>query len=336
MREMTDIEKVKQGGENPWRRLFARGFDYWFYFALWSSVSNLIMIRNMMDLAILNLVVAVVLMLILEPILLTIFGTTPGKALFGVRLRNLNGRKLTLMQGWIRMWSVFIRGHGFLFPGYNLYRMYKSYEECKVRGVTKWDEQGDFVVSAKPRNAFILIAACIASVFIGLAAMSVTHFAADMPQHRGELTLQQFQENMDFYWRFHGLPWHDRRPRQAGESPWEPGEQPPEIYITTNVNGFVNEVGIKMIDADIDDLWILVEWIRALLVNFVGAQDGVNFYRMHFGDGVMAQAYLLVAGLPYQGSVNDGFIAYGVEVRFTFDGDLESGIMNAHFNMSRI
>ena len=336
MSEMSDVEKVKQGGKNPWRRLFARVFDYWFYFVLWCVIVNLTIPRDMTSWMLLGLVGSVAFMIILEPILLSIFGTTPGKVLFGVRLRNLNGRKLTFIQAYIRTWSVFVRGQGFSIPGYNLYRMYKSYLECKVQGVTKWDEQGDYVCAAKLRNPMLLAAACIVSVILGVGIMSATHFAADMPMHRGELTVAQFNENMDLYWQFHRLPWHERRVHQLDEYPWEPGEQPPEMYIVPNENGIIIEVGIEMIDADIDDFWILIEWMRALLINFVGAQDGVNFYRMHFAGGVFSYAYPMVAGLPYRGPVNESFIVHGVEVRFEFSSDLERGTMTASFIMRKV
>ena len=84
----------------PWRRWFARGLDYSIYAALVNifiytlgGVSPLH--KNSGAESLVYLLMALLLMLFIEPFLLSRFGTTPGKALLGLHVTNPYGGRLS-------------------------------------------------------------------------------------------------------------------------------------------------------------------------------------------------------------------------------------------------
>ena len=87
----------------PWRRYFARKFDFALYSLLWSLVSQWGLRLNIGGLYamlnVLSIMVGVVLMVVIEPFLLHFWGTTPGKWLFGMEIRTPNGEKLAIRTG---------------------------------------------------------------------------------------------------------------------------------------------------------------------------------------------------------------------------------------------
>lgn len=90
----------------PWRRYFARQFDFALYGLLWSLVSQWGLRLNIggsyVMLKVLSTVVGAVLMVVIEPFLLHFWGTTPGKWLFGMEIRTPNGEKLAIRTGFYR------------------------------------------------------------------------------------------------------------------------------------------------------------------------------------------------------------------------------------------
>ena len=64
---------------------------------------------------------------VLEPLFLTLFGTTPGKWIMGLELRNAEGGHLALTQARNRTMTVIFGGEGFYLPIYSLWRNYRSY-----------------------------------------------------------------------------------------------------------------------------------------------------------------------------------------------------------------
>ena len=67
---------------------------------------------------------------VLEPLLLSTWGYTPGKWVLGLTVRNAEGGKLRFSQAAARLAGVFCRGEGYGIPLYNLYRNYKCYRAC--------------------------------------------------------------------------------------------------------------------------------------------------------------------------------------------------------------
>lgn len=129
----------------PWRRLFAREIDLMLYglplnllFSLVFRINPATDAGETANAAILLL--GLLLMLFLEPLFLHLFGTTPGKAIFGLHLTDASGRRLSYAEGLRRTWTVFWRGYGLFIPVYILVRLWKSYKTCKANETEPWDD----------------------------------------------------------------------------------------------------------------------------------------------------------------------------------------------------
>lgn len=77
-----------------------------------------------------------------EAIFLTLFGTTIGKALFGMRVQNKDGSKLHFKTAFRRSVSVYAKGLWFLigFPGLSIWPLLQSYNFTRNAHETPWDQ----------------------------------------------------------------------------------------------------------------------------------------------------------------------------------------------------
>jgi uncharacterized RDD family membrane protein YckC len=85
-----------------------------------------------------------------EPILLSSWGTTPGRSFLKVTLRREDGRKLTYRQGLKRAFSVWLKGLGLGIPIIALFTQIASYNQLTKQGSTSWDREGKYRVSHRP------------------------------------------------------------------------------------------------------------------------------------------------------------------------------------------
>jgi len=112
---LNEIEKSPQVF-HPWRRYLARTMDFIIYNLLWSAFIAFIFhvnvaVRSGLE-NLLDSFMAFVIMLVLEPLWLHLFRTTPGKAIFGLRIENHGGSRLSYGEGLERTWSVIGDGSG--------------------------------------------------------------------------------------------------------------------------------------------------------------------------------------------------------------------------------
>lgn len=147
--EETATTYIAQEGRTPWRRLWARGVDVSIYGAIISVFLTPYVLQNggviiFFD-SVIELYLAYLVVLLLEPIMIAKFGTTIGKKIFGIRVLDANGEKLTLEASKKRTYSVFKIGMGYCIPLYDLYRQYKSYDICK-EGELVWDKDISYEV----------------------------------------------------------------------------------------------------------------------------------------------------------------------------------------------
>ena len=102
-REINSVQKSNlnedQGTNIPVRRYFARWLDGLIYSTIWSLFLTVVMKINVLNssrwMTIFDIVVGMVLVLLIEPDLLSAFGTTIGKWILGIRITDLNGRRLS-------------------------------------------------------------------------------------------------------------------------------------------------------------------------------------------------------------------------------------------------
>lgn len=125
----------------PWRRYWARYFDiilygYLVYILLFPSLQNDF-------LALLFLLVA---MMLLEPLWLHIFATTPGKAFLGITVTDTEGGKLTYGDALERTWLVLWEGLGLGIPLVTYYFLYKSYAKAEANEPLPWENDSDLSI----------------------------------------------------------------------------------------------------------------------------------------------------------------------------------------------
>jgi hypothetical protein len=130
---------------HPWHRFFARTFDICLFsllaaFALGLFFPSLYSGKsgsgqdNLMGLAYLVMYVPV------EGFYLYAFGTTPGKALHGIKL-VYNGGQLSWLSAARRSLTVWVRGLGLGIPIVSLITMGNAYSSLKNNHITSWDKQ---------------------------------------------------------------------------------------------------------------------------------------------------------------------------------------------------
>ena len=181
----------------PWRRFFARWLDFFLYGFLWSAFGMLVLRFDPPDNVIFTLLGSYLnyaTMLVVEPLLLSTWGYTPGKWIFGLRVRDTCGGKIRWTAAMTRTWLLFVKGMGYGIPFYNLYRYYKSYRACTDCEVLPWEEECGYAIKDTKGLR------CVG--FVGAAALlfclSVLAAAqAQMPRYQGRLTAEQYAANVN-------------------------------------------------------------------------------------------------------------------------------------------
>lgn len=126
---------------HPWRRYFARIIDLSILSVLITLVygySTPKLIKGLIDI---YTILKFMVYLVVDIILLSVFGTTPGKWLFNITLKRNDGLKLSFEQILKREVMVWIYGYGLHIPIVSLLTMLKSVSDLEGRGITKWDEK---------------------------------------------------------------------------------------------------------------------------------------------------------------------------------------------------
>lgn len=136
----------------------------------------------------------VVLMAVLEPLFLRLFGTTPGKALVGLRLMGADGRKLPWADGFFRYVWMLWSAYGFYIPGLEIIQLYRSFERCRREETQPWDRETIYTETTfRFRNA-VAIALVLA---LSLGGAKVAEATAQLPPNLGDLTVAEFAENFN-------------------------------------------------------------------------------------------------------------------------------------------
>jgi hypothetical protein len=190
-------EKIRRE-VHPWRRFFARSTDRLLFIAIVNYVLFVVLrVRMMPDwFGILFGYTSYWVVILLEPFWLHYIGTTPGKWIFGIKLEYCQGGKLPIDVAFDRCGKVLQLGQGYGIPGWQLYRLYKSNTELVEQYQTPWDSETEVTYTKfdwKKKALVVLTAGLILFMF----ASSVVDMM--LPQHRGDLTIQEFSENYRFY-----------------------------------------------------------------------------------------------------------------------------------------
>ena len=212
----------------PWRRFFARTLDYalcglpWLLLRLfvlrWHPEQSLLV-----DL--LNGYIAYGTQLLLEPLLLSTWGYTPGKWIFGLQVRDWNGNLLSFGQALDRTLGVFRRGEGCGIPFYNLYRNYKCFRRCADWEPMEWEEGLTYTIRDTRKRRGAACAAGCAALFLLEVFLSMQSL---MPVHRGSLTPEEYADNVNDLCRILDVmpSW-----QMDDNGTWVEKEMPPGVFV---------------------------------------------------------------------------------------------------------
>lgn len=141
----------------PWVRYWARTSDM-FMFAIIFGIFLGLTFPQVMEIG--NMALGIIITfvyLFVEPLMLSLFGTTPGKALLNIHLRRVDGGLLTYREALSRMFNVWLRGLGLGIPLVVIVMNIISYTKLTNEGITSWDKAGGFRVSHREVGALRVV-----------------------------------------------------------------------------------------------------------------------------------------------------------------------------------
>ena len=186
---------------HPWRRYFARAIDLTIVGLMVSFVQFVLLHHNLVNISkgenVLCGLAGWGLLVLIEPLLLARFGTTAGKWCMGITVTRPDGERLSYSEALNRTALVWFYGAGLGLPlvelvcSYLSYRRYTRGEELawEVGSVERFDGRGTGKMA-------LLCAASWAVCGTLTVAMALT---AMLPPNRGDLTVAEFAENVNFY-----------------------------------------------------------------------------------------------------------------------------------------
>ena len=199
-----------QSTTSPWRRFFARWLDLMVYSILWDGVLVLAFHVNLQNKTSLQttstFILSLLIMLLLEPVLLSYLGTTLGKWLLGLHVCSTEDRRLSLSQAFNRTWHVLLWGEGLTIPFISYYRWYKSYNDCVNQRHLPWETNNVILLKdKKPWRIAAFLGTCLVSMvlFFGLSLVG------EFPKHRAPLTIATFSDNFNTYMNYYGVGIYD-------------------------------------------------------------------------------------------------------------------------------
>ena len=245
---------------DPIRRFFARFFDYTLYATLWYLTLYLTLRIDLQNRSFLYLIldqmVTMVLMLFVEPVLLTLYKTTPGKRILGLWIERPDGTPLQYHEGFSRTFLVLLEGMGFLVPLITLFTHVISYNRCIQGENQPWDKNIAYRIKDRKILRGVLLAVLYTILLSTTALIQYVYF---MPPNRGNLTVEEFTENFNHYQRIYDLQLNGKRLKSsaAWESPYDFRDlylphhvtTPPNLIFTMK-DGFVEAVSF---DIDVRD-----------------------------------------------------------------------------------
>lgn len=197
------IPKVKE----PWKRYLAWMVDMSIYTLPVNLFLTLEMHVILSNYGIWGIIAEVCLnllgMLIIEPICLSAFGTTPGKWLLGFYVTDNEDKKLSCAEARKRTLLKIRYGMGYGIPLYDFFRQWKSYQVCKEGGTLQWEEET--YLFQKDRRMWRVCAGIVLYTGIFLLNVFCGFTTLVVPKNRGDITVAEFCENYNRFSDCHEL-----------------------------------------------------------------------------------------------------------------------------------
>lgn len=288
----------------PWRRFWARMFDWWLYGRLWFLIQLMILHIDAasrpaaLGSTVVGIIVQIILMLLLEPLFLSRWGTTPGKWLLGLYVTQESGRKLTHTEALYRTSGVLVSGMGIAIPIYDLVRLYLSYKTCAAGIRLSWDEGMVYTLKEESGKQIVLY---LGAVLLIIALLLAARGQAQLPKHRGELTAAQFAENVnelnDFYDWLPGCTvqengqWQQKR---TGTSAALYAAEPTVNFEFTEVDGKLTKVRFDLEKSGKQSIASNEKQMCLAIIAFAGAQKSIHFWDM------FSPSWVAIVSEPFQ------------------------------------
>ena len=285
----------------PVRRYFARALDMLLYTAVWWLILCA-MGTNIINMpAVVPTILDLIVMIIVEPLLIWRFGTTPGKKLLGVRLESEDGGNPSYIESLIRTGSVILHGFGLFIPLVSLYCIGKSFSKTRKGETLAWERPPYPVMIydnlSLRRKLPFAVSSCLC-----LLIMLTAYSGSRLPPNRGDLTVEQYAENFNYVTNYnfgqyygygesaeamrHDGTWDggERFPFVTLEGQWglehdfisNPEGVEPEFHFTEE-NGALRAVGFSVGCGEVDG-WIgtNVNLVHVVTQAFITSDRGVN------------------------------------------------------------
>lgn len=318
IRKENDILRVDQEpmAVHPCKRLIARLFDLAFYGfwidVIWYGIFRVHPVDSML-LSLAATYLAVLLVMLFEPLWLHFCATTPGKWLMGIRVYAAEGGRLSRQEAWERTKEMLSRGMGWNLPVYGWVRLYRSYKQygCDAEPLD-WDANTEYIW--KDQRGYR------PWVSLGVWALGVLFCAilmqnAQLPLHRGELTLSQFVENYNDYIKY---LYPDSNEYMNDEGQIQEREEPGVVVVDVVTASQPPAFTYRSEDGHLQEIVYTVEYEDPFLVSkvtadmmlgaisFIGAQDNVLW------QGGLSE-------IPRRMQAGEDFTFAGVQVEFEYE-----------------
>lgn len=206
------------GSRCPWRRYFARTLDYALCLTLWELFLSLVLRVNILSPSagqtILSVIMSLGLMCVLEAAFLHFFGTTPGKALFGLKLTRSDGSYFSYLDALWRTGRVALFGLGLMIPLVSLVALILSYQRCSHQVSQPWalddegwsDPSGGQTPFFEQRGSVLRVAGYVGCYAAIIALTLLGSLVAATPWHHGSLTAKEFADNYNHLLTYASAP----------------------------------------------------------------------------------------------------------------------------------
>lgn len=238
----------------PWRRFFARMLDMWLYTTLWSMflllVCHVNVTRNAAGTGLVSTLAALGMMLFGEPLLLRLWGTTPGKWIMGLYVRDEEGQRLRYQTALDRTMGALWYGMGAWIPVYRLVRLWKSGRACEDGQALPWEADGVLSLREKPWWLSAALGIGYGAALAGMVVLSMA--AAEAPRHWGALSAAEFCDNFNRLAAYEDVDFGGTGDSQGR---WQEAANPhvirmgvqtdPPDFTFQETDGFVTAVGFR-------------------------------------------------------------------------------------------
>ena len=256
----------------PILRYFARSLDLGLYTLLLNLFCRLVLgfdpMSNSYTLVAWAYFVYIV-MLAVEPVWIHLLGTTPGKWITGVRITDLNGEKLSWGAAFVRSFRVLRFGLGFLIPIYNIFKMIRSFADCRMGRILPWD-LGTSIERPKESMGVRIVMLIVALLAVG-GMDRIGNLYVELPKNKGAITEQEFYDNCAHIVKYDSITFTDV----------------PEYKVTTDENGYVKSVTFELEYTEEDKEEYIYRHYNEIYVAFMalaGAQKSFNPVAFEYGN----------------------------------------------------